>query len=239
MLLYCKYTDTTGIKLAEDMNLPSINAYNERLQGRPQFIIRWGVGLGIGYIPRIVVNKKDAVNLAIDKYASIRAFIQGGARTAPFTEDVVCCGRTREHHQGSNFWLCWEQGQVAGAKREGADYFIKYIPIKQEYRVHVLGNRVAFVQKKFTHDHVSTAFLGASGHNTSWFKNIYEGAISQDVLDTGLKAVQAIGLDFGAAAVVVSLDDRLAYVCPIRVCAHRMLLTSSAEWRNYNVYCHY
>ena len=216
MLLYCKITDTTGIKLAEDMGIPSINGYQHRLREHYPFIIRWGVGCGIGYVPQVVVNKMNAVNNAVNKYKAITLFNEGGVRTAPFTDQVPVVGRTREHTQGQNFWLCWEQSQVDGARRDGAEYFIKYIPVKQEFRVHVLGGEVGFVQRKYQRNRSTSAFMGIQGFTDSWHREIYEGRdVTQDLKDTAVKAVEALGLDFGGVDLIVSLDDGLSYVCEV------------------------
>lgn len=214
MLLYCNVTDTTGIALAEDMGIPSQDAYRERLREQYPFIIRWGVGCGLGYIPRVVVNKMNAVNNAVDKFNALQMFEQAGVRIAGFTSEAPCIGRSREHHQGSNMWFCFEDSQIATARQEGATHFTRYIPTKNEYRVHVCGDEVAFVQRKYGEDRVSASFK-ANGHNTRWFREIYTGRdVTNDIKDNGFKAVKALGLDVGAADVMLGFDG-LAYVCEV------------------------
>lgn len=216
MLIYCKPTADTGKKLAEELGMPCINGYRDTLDQRYPIIVRWGYGTGLGYIPELVINKMDAINHAVNKYKSARTFMENNIRTAPFSEAVPCIGRTRNHHQGSGFWFCWEQSQIRGAQGEGAEYFVKYIPTRQEFRIHVLGGEFAFAQKKYRDDRISTCFLGASGHRGNSFAEIYEGSdVTEDVINTGVNAVKSLKLDMGAADVIVGLDDGLAYVCEV------------------------
>jgi glutathione synthase/RimK-type ligase-like ATP-grasp enzyme len=178
-------------------------------------VIRWGVGCGIGYVPSKVLNKQVAVNNAIDKNKAIQLFNLHGVRTARYTGTAPCVGRTFEHTQGQNFWLCWQHDQIYSAKQEGAQYFIEYIPIKQEYRVHVLGGQIAFVQRKYQSDRISTAFMGIQGFSNNWHKNIFTGAVSNDIKTTSINAVKALGLDFGGVDILVSINDDKAYVAEV------------------------
>ena len=215
-ILYCKTTSDTALKLAEKLGIPSYNPYQaDGTLGRPTKVIRWGVGCGIGYVPRLVLNKMKAVNNAVNKLAAIDLFNVKNVRTAARTNEVPCVGRTREHTQGQNFWLCWEEEQVETAAQEGAEYFIEYIPIKQEYRVHVIENEVAFIQRKYPKDRVSTAFMGVQGFSNQWHKKVYTGRVSGDVKTTAVDAVKALGLDFGGVDILVSMKNNKAYVAEV------------------------
>ena len=215
VILYCKTTKETAKALAEDMGIKSHNPYGEGDLGKPKQVIRWGVGAGIGYVPDLVLNKMAAVNKAVNKYKSISLFNENDVLTAPFSELVPCVGRTKEHTQGQNFWLCWEQDQVKSAKKESAEYFINYIPIKQEYRVHIIGGKFAFAQRKYTKNRVSSAFMGIQGFSNGWHKTIFDGTISKEIKDTAILAVKCLGLDFGGVDILISQKDGLAYVAEV------------------------
>ena len=215
MILYCKVTKDTAEALARELNLPYKNVFQEPLNERPRKVIRWGVGVGLGYVPNLVVNKMKAVNKATNKLKAVELFTIAGVRTAQLGEAVPCVGRTRTHTQGNNFWLCWEEEQVRTARMEGAEYFIKYIPIKQEYRVHILGGVFSFAQRKYPRDRVSSAFMGIQGFANHWHKKIYTGHVPQDVITTAVNAVNCLGLDFGGVDILVSQDDGLAYVAEV------------------------
>jgi hypothetical protein len=215
VIVYCRTTKDTAKLLAADLGIPCYNPHGGEVNGKSKYVIRWGTGAGLGYIPEIVVNKKAAVRKAVNKLGSIKLFNDNGIRTAPFSTTTPCVGRSIEHTQGQNFWLCWAPDQVHTAKMEGAEYFIDYIPIKQEYRIHVMDGEVVFTQRKYPKDRVSSAFMGIQGFSNGWHKHAFDGEVSEDIIKTAKNAVAALGLDFGGVDILISQTDNLAYVAEV------------------------
>ena len=219
MIVYCRTTKDTARLLAEDLGMPCYNPHGETNGGKSKYVIRWGTGGGLGYIPETVLNKMAAVKKAVNKLGSIKLFNTAGVRTATLFKEgfttTPCVGRSIEHTQGQNFWLCWAPDQIHTAKLEGAEYFIDYIPIKQEYRVHVMDGKVVFCQRKYPKDRVSSAFMGIQGFSNGWHRHAFDGAVSKDIKDTARDAVAALGLDFGGVDVLISQTDNLAYVAEV------------------------
>lgn len=215
MILHCKVTKSTAAAIAKMLNVPAVNPYKEYIPHKDK-VVRWGVSKGLGYTPVKVLNKMNAVKKAINKYTAINTFIENGVRTSPLSKIVPCVGRSFKHTQGQNFWLCWEESQIETASAEGSEYFIEYIPVKQEYRVHVIGGKAVFVQKKYKQDRMSTAFMGIQGFQDYWCYEMYSlGVISTDAVNTAVNAVKALGLDFGGVDLLISMKDGRAYVAEV------------------------
>ncbi len=211
-LLYHRITAETGVKLAEDLGIH----HGLEIAGRPNVLIRWGNGGGVGYTPTKVLNSKAAIENTVNKDYASRVFGENGIRTPVRSEEVPTIGRSAIHTQGQGFWLCWEHGQVTTAKHEGAEYFIKYIPVKQEWRIHVIDGDVAFVQNKYEQDRISTAFMGIQGFRNNWHKRIKAPeAAGINVCLQAVRAVQLLGLNFGGVDVIISLEDNRPYVLEV------------------------
>jgi len=218
VIVYCRTTKDTAKLLAQDLGMPCYNPHGTG-GDKSKYVIRWGTAAGLGYTPEVVLNKMNVVKKAVNKLGSIKLFMAHDVRTAKlFNKGFIitpCVGRSIEHTQGQNFWLCWEDGQIGTAQEEGAEYFIEYIPIKQEYRVHVMDGKVHFVQRKYPKDRVSSAFMGIQGFSNGWHKHAFEGMVSKDVTTTAKNALAALGLDFGGVDILVSQTDDLAYVAEV------------------------
>ncbi|MNJ09659.1 hypothetical protein D3C77_38070 [compost metagenome] len=90
------------------------------------------------------------------------------------------------------------------------------MPKKEEYRIHVFNGEVVDVQRKARKKDVpddqvnwkvrnlANGFIFARGEEAL-------GNVPQDVLDQAVKAVAALGLDFGAADVVYNDKQGKAY----------------------------
>ena len=211
-LLYSNITKETGMALAVALNISHGDIFTERHNK----VVRWGNSDGIGYTPQLVINKQIPLQRAINKDLATNLFHTNGIRCPERTEDAPCVGRSIHHTQGQNFWLCWENEQVRSAKEEGAEYFIRYIPIKQEYRVHIIGGRASYVQKKYAHTRVSTSFMGIQGFRNEWHKRkLAITEVSRDIITQSINAVACLSLDFGGVDIVVSLNDNLSYVLEV------------------------
>jgi hypothetical protein len=73
---------------------------------------------------------------------TVKQDLADGAITFPMI------GRKKYHQGGKGFWECPTVSQLDSALNAGAQYFQEMIPIKEEYRLHVFGDKVIHAVKK-------------------------------------------------------------------------------------------
>jgi hypothetical protein len=100
-----------------------------------------------------------------------------------------------------------------------APLYVRYVPKKQEYRVHVLNGEVVDVQRKARRKDVpdeevnwmvrnhDNGFIFARGEDM--------GEVPEDVTVQALRAVKVCGLDFGAVDVIYNDGQAKAYVLEV------------------------
>ena len=197
-------------------------------------VINWGNTSGLYYNPSrvTVLNKPEAVRLAVDKSAAFASFNAAGVR------HPACCSYLPQDREG--IWLARTTTTSSGGEgivvlREGdaiveAPLYTKYIPKVLEYRLHVFGDSVFFAQQKRRERDVEQdrdARLIRNRHN-GWVYAISEVSPTDDCKEQAVAAVRALGLDFGAVDIIVGRDDGLAYVLEINT-APGIVGTSTEE----------
>jgi predicted ATP-grasp superfamily ATP-dependent carboligase len=201
-------------QLADAMKVPLLGKFLSLTKYDPGVtVINWGSGKAdLGTCT--ILNKPEAVRLAVNKLKSFKVFREAGVRTPDWTTDVnIASG-----------WL--PAGKVvARARLEGRDgdglsihsagplppakLYTKFIPGCTEYRVSVVGDKHVGVQKKvvvpgkpeYNHEVKTTA----GGYGLHWI-NGWEhvpGAVTVEAI----KAVKALGLDFGGVDVIYRQDE--------------------------------
>lgn len=162
-LWYSGATDVTGIALAEQLGIRSGT-------DRPvdeTTIIGWGcktrdnVRFGNN---TTIINHPNSIRKNRDKLETLNTLTNNEAVANSIATHVTArnvitkinnneialplIGRTRRHQSGKGFWFCPTKSIVDAAITEGADYFQKFIDIKQEYRLHVFDGEIIYAQKK-------------------------------------------------------------------------------------------
>lgn len=256
---YSTATDVTGKNIAEALGMKG--GISSPKVKDTSLILCWGTKINkpvnLGSVP--VLNHPDKILRNRDKLDALRAMKTAGVNVAPFlpsemvnhiaaadaipTQSEVrlpVIGRTRFHQGGKGFWHCPTKTHVVEAMRDGAAYFQNLIEIKDEYRLHVVGDKVIYSVKKVkrTVEEMEDAFikheterqkaLAAKNGDTLDEKTIeiflrrqakkfaQDGAnmlirsnrlgwkfVKVQKVDNGLqeeavKALKALGLDFGA-----------------------------------------
>lgn len=210
-LLHNNSSAPTGPNLARLLGIPC----GQQLTTEVDILVRWGTSAAIDVQPAAVLNTSEAILNAVDKRHSLRLFIESGVPSlfpTSWPGSLPAIGRRRQHQEGRGFWLCLQEADVIHALREGADYFVPYIPTKDEYRVHVLMGQVLFMQRK--------ALKRPKGPLWLWLRNVKTGwsldrcDMVSPIAEVGVAAVRALGLDFGAVD-VLEADDRSLYVLEV------------------------
>ena len=96
-----------------------------------------------------------------------------------------------------------------------APLYVKYIPKKDEYRVHVFDNRVIDIQKKGRRKDVEEANFQVRNH-ANGFVYMREGIDPPNaVTDSALQVMQHVSLHFGAVDVIWNEKHKRAVVLEI------------------------
>jgi hypothetical protein len=176
------------------------------------FVINWGSTTPMDAGP--VVNGYEAVKRATSKMETFRVLAEKGVQVPAWTKDINQArewgqrGRIlgRDLDKGS-------QGRGITVYDKGAElgehlFYVRYMQKDREFRVHVVQGTVIFVQEKLRKKEVGDAGNKyIRSHGNGWcfaFHHLDEQPAPQAVLDIGVAAVRALGLDFGAADIAWS-----------------------------------
>lgn len=101
---------------------------------------------------------------------------------------------------------------------EKAPLYVKYIPKKQEYRVHVCGGQAVDIQRKARRHDVDDADINwkIRNHDNGFiFARNEDGVVPPDVINQAVRAVNSLGLAFGAVDVIFNDKKQEAYVLEV------------------------
>jgi hypothetical protein len=163
-LLYHPKTRPTGRALAKLIGIPSGTACGAKY-ANISHIIRWGSQREVSatweaehhpyvrFRNRIFVNDAGALAKAGNKYKSLEIMRKAGVSVPEFVKagqrgnlEYPMLGRAFRHSRGTDIEII---DGVRPIKDAPYDYFIQYIKPHKEYRVHVVGDKVLFAQKKY------------------------------------------------------------------------------------------
>jgi glutathione synthase/RimK-type ligase-like ATP-grasp enzyme len=211
-ILYSKQTSVTGRYLARYLR---IRGGTNPPDTAVDWLIRWGSTTRVPRRPENVLNKRASLFKALDKYEFLNTGKELGIPVPPVTVienaeqfSFPCLARKKTHMQGRDIRLCMQLDDVASAAEDGAEYLVKYIPTKAEYRVHVFRDTVIKTSLKV---------LAHPDKYVPWVRNLNSGYVFQypgkdnvprGVRATAKMAVQLMDLDFGAVDLLVSDDGR-------------------------------
>lgn len=225
-ILYSKATCATGQQLR---TILGIKGSMEPPSDREDVLIRWGSSRKVPLKPVKSINKRIAVERASDKFLSL-SIMRDAHVPVPqvFVGDEalnvvgsVLLGRRVNHTQGKDIVFCLQREDVRRALALPDDlrprFFTKYISTAREFRVHVFDGQVIKVSEKVLTD--------PGAFQIPWVRNFENGYtfrtprdivtnIATGMNNAAISAVQALGLDFGAADVILS-DDGFWYVLEV------------------------
>lgn len=195
---------------------------------RPDYFnVSWGLAKGAADL-----NSPSAVALACRKDDALRHMERNGV-SVPRINDLSgsngypMIARRRRHRGGHGLWLCQTPSDVVRARSAGASYGLEFIEDALEFRVHVFKTdkyRSIKLQEK----------LGGEGyvrnHRHGWlFLPPLHRVEAKLARKEAKKAVEALGLDFGAVDVLVK--DGKAYVLEVNTAPALTDLRSDTIYR--------
>lgn len=148
-VMYSGATDVTGEAIKQSLKAEG----GQELPKKPYDIfIGWGAKTktAVKIQAKHILNHPDNIRSNRNKFEALKKLSKAGITVGNFVEasttevaaklKLPVVGRTNYHQSGKNFWLCLSMTQVKEAIAEGAQYFQEYLPITQEYRMHVFGD---------------------------------------------------------------------------------------------------
>jgi hypothetical protein len=205
-------------------SLLSDNAKLSRLDPVPRqywTVINWGnpTALHSHVDSLLVYNKPHRVATAINKLAAFQAMKEGEVRVPEFTTKLEAA---------DDIWFARTSitgsagaGIVVIRKNESipqAPLYTRYVKKKEEYREHVAFGRPIFSQLKLRQNDAEQDKDQKliRNHGNGWvFGPRPLDSIPSDVKEQAVKAIAALGLDFGAVDIIVGKKDSLAYVLEV------------------------
>ena len=158
-----------------------------------------------------VINERYAIELASNKLRTFERFAATEVPTVPWTTDANVARKWQEENATVvvRYKLSGHSGE--GIEIIEPDYiipddaplFTKYVKKKDEYRIHVFQGKVIFQQRKARKKDVPDDQVNWKVRNLNGgFIFANDGVVAPDpVQQAAIAAVEALGLDFGAADV--------------------------------------
>jgi len=184
-----------------------------KYEGRPirvkDLLINWGCSRlpeRIAYIK--ILNRPEAVRNASNKLRTFELFKENDVKSPAWTvhkeqaeawlnggNTTIVCRTVLNGHSG--------QGIVLASKPEelvDAPLYTVYVKKDQEYRLHVSGDKVFFVQRKARKREVPDDQVNwqIRNHQNGFIYANQDVQVSDEMKNTAIAAVAALGLDFGA-----------------------------------------
>lgn len=168
-----------------------------------------------------VLNKPSAIAVAVDKLRALTALRDGGVRVPDFgttypagTRDMYLARTVLGGSGGAGIVVIRPGDAVARAP-----LYTKYVRKTMEMRIHVAFGRAIFLQLKLRErDNEQTADQKLiRNHENGWVfaPRPIEGPILEAAAAEAVKAVAALGLDFGAVDIIIGKSDVLPYVLEV------------------------
>lgn len=206
-LLHAQRSGPSARMLAERLEIPCGTSVPER---RLDFLIRWGSANRIPFRPTIrTFNFRNAVALNSDKLRAMRTIAHYNVpvpdHSANFdTIGIPALGRDTSHRGGTDIVEYFRPGDFN--ERGPAAFYVRYIPKRAEFRIHVAFGRIIKISQKIRTEDDGNHYVAWNYNNGYTFRDpeVRDGRFA-----FAISAVEALGLDFGAVDCIIGTDERL------------------------------
>lgn len=186
-------------------------------------IINWG--RSTRRFNGVYINEPEKVNLSSDKSASFALFGECGVPTVPFTTEravaqewlddgqTIVVRKLTRANSGRGLEVI-DADSESKPKVPAAPLYTAYVKKADEYRVHVVRGEVIDVQQKRKRNGVDNSEVDFRVRNAcnGWVFCRGDVSCPRVVLDGAVRAVGALGLDFGAVDIGYNRKKEAAYV---------------------------
>lgn len=209
-MIYFAYhpkTRPTGRKIADALGIIHKGTFvGKRKVANPDFLVRWGNARRRELDQGRTINTAEAIWRAGDKVASFQAFDANGVVHPDFWATCpgvgVVLGRSKRGFGGTDIQICGHAPCVR------AEFFCGYTPTKREYRLHVVGERVVRVQRKYLERPELKRSDYIMNHANGYVFKSPAKRLNRDREAAAINAVKALGLDFGAVDLLIGEDNK-------------------------------
>lgn len=210
--------------LAEALGIKRIKQEGKPLNIPKELVINWGCSaMARAVIPKQILNVPANVAKAVNKLQSFNA-LKGNASIPEFTESAeeafkwLAEGVTIvERHK-----LTGHSGEGVrvvepGQELQGAPLYVKYIPKKHEYRIHVFRDKAFFVQRKARKNDVPDADVNWKVRNLKggFIYANQDVDVAEEAKRQAIISIKALGLDFGAVDIIYNERSNKYYVLEV------------------------
>jgi glutathione synthase/RimK-type ligase-like ATP-grasp enzyme len=222
-VLYHTRSRPTGRVIARMLDVPS---GRENRRGVSP-MIRWGSA--IEHRADTFLNQREAILRASNKLITLRKLQEAGVPVPPWSssptgmEQGVWFGRSFHGSQGRDI-VVYQDGVPRDVRH---DFYTHYIPNTREYRVHVFRDKVIRVQGKYRDFPEQNTNVYVKNHEQGFRFRAPRMNLRSDRIEAALKAVAALGLDFGAVDLLIG-EDRRTYVLEVNSAPRCSPRTASA-----------
>lgn len=219
-------------ELATQMKIKKIKHENSKFKGSDKkVVINWGSSKieNPEVLKCRVLNPPKVVALCSNKLSFFEALVGKGVSIPDWTTDkkvafdwvakgnVVCARTILNGHSAAGLVIMHKDDLKSLVD---APLYTKYVPKKEEFRVHVINKKVVDVQRKA----LRNGWVEEHGADINYrVRNLANGFIymrqdikvPESVTKEAVNAVAAIGLDFGAVDVIFNEKKNQAFVLEI------------------------
>jgi carbamoylphosphate synthase large subunit len=217
--------------LKEVFKIKAINIdENSKFKGsQNKIVLNWGNSNMNEEVNKcVVLNNPECVKIATNKDTFFEV-VKGKVTIPEFTKDKdtvvswlkdgykVVVRETLKGHSGHGIVVISSEEEWEEYNPYKAKLYVKYVPKKEEYRIHILLGKVIDVQRKARSKNTPDQFVNWQIRNhQNGFIYAREGVEAPDiVIEEAMKAIGVTGLDFGAVDVIYNVKHKKAYVLEI------------------------
>lgn len=218
----------------QGINLIKIKRNNSRFAGREgDIIINYGASsfpmerVGRGRL----LNNPTAIAQSSNKLTAFQRFQEAGVKVVEWTnrQDIaqgwveqggmVYARTTLQGHSGAGIVIGYTNPagvgdagdvQVVSTLPRAQLYTKAILQERREFRIHILDGKITYVQQKKRRDgyREDAAYSNlVRNHHTGWIYATQNASVCDEAKREALKAISALGLDFGAVDVITRRDE--------------------------------
>ncbi len=198
------------------------------------FIVNYG-RLGMQHIANLNANRRG------DKLTQLQNLMAAGIkvpriilmRNNPYDVpryEFPLLARKVNHTKGKDIVFLRTRGSWLKRRRRVAkrQYFTKYIPKSEEFRVHILGDEIGGISKKVKNEESLIHHPHIWCRDKGWIQVEYEGEYYDELKELSIESLRVLELDFGAVDIIKGYDEKF-YVLEVNT-APRL------NWRRRKLY---